>query len=249
MKLSVYLRTASYLLTLSLVAILGAVPLLLFASLPARWRFDFKPFYWCMDLIYRLLIKSLWVPVTFVGAENIPFNGPLIFAANHASAIDIFLVGSLVKGQPHTALAWYALANYPVFGYLLRRMCVLVDTRSPRRAVAAIHEAGQLLAGTSRHLIIFPEGGRFTSGKIHDFFLGFAILARQTARPVIPVLLVNTAKVCEPKTILIHYASIQVIIGKPFVYQEGESTQQFLDRVHQWFVEQHSVHVSALSQK
>ena len=39
-----------------------------------------------------------------------------------------------------------------------------------------------------------------------------------------------------PKSFFIYPEPIRVVIGKPFVYQESESAEQFSARVREWFV-------------
>lgn len=245
MKLGTLLRTLSYGLTILILTAVFLVPAVLILLLPARLRYNFPLLSYVEYFFYRALIASWWVPVTVEGKENIPDNQPVIFAANHTSSIDIPLLGMLARGEPHVWLAWFALTKYPLLGFVIKRMTVLVDTRTPRRAVAALHEAVALLKGNGKHLMIFPEGGRYDDGTIHDFFRGFAILARETNRPVVPVFIENAARVCKPKTIWIHYAQVHIIIGEPFFYQEGEEDTLFLERVHAWFVQTASQQKSA----
>jgi 1-acyl-sn-glycerol-3-phosphate acyltransferase len=92
--------------------------------------------------------------------------------------------------------------------------------------------------GKNRHVLLFPEGGRYTDNTIHHFFAGFAMLAAETGRPVVPVLLYNVNKVFPPKSFLIHPNPITIIIGKPFIFTENETEEQFITRVRDWFVEQ-----------
>ena len=87
-------------------------------------------------------------------------------------------------------------------------------------------------------MIIFPEGGRYSDGKVHDFLWGFAIIARKTGRPVVPVLIVDTYKVYPMGSFFVNYSPIKVIIGKPFVMLEQESDEAFIKRVHAWFLQQ-----------
>ncbi len=237
MKAGVYLRTFSYGLAMTLIVLICFIPGCIVASLPVSIRFKCKPYYWLEYLCYCLLIRSMMVPVSFIGLENLP-KTPAIFAANHQSSIDIPLLGSLSYGREHLWLIWVGLTKYPVFGYVLRRMNVIVDTTTPVRAARTLYTAYELSMGNGRDLMIFPEGGRFIDGKVHDFFAGFAMLAKKTGRPVVPVLLINTHKVCEPNTIWINYAPIKVFIGRPFVFNPQETDEQFLQRVHAWFVNQ-----------
>ena len=235
MSIGVYLRTCSYLTTIAVLTLIGIIPAVIIASLPESIRFRIKIFYWLEYWFFSLILKSLWVPVIYKGLENIP-SEPVIFAANHQSSLDIPSLGSLTKGRENIWLIWHMLSTYPVFGYIVQRMNVMVDTTTSMKAARSLFQAYELLIDNHRDLMIFPEGGRFTDGKVHEFFAGFAMLAKKTQRPVIPVLLKNTSKVCAPKTIWINYAPIEIHIGKSFIYEENETAQQFLDRVHNWFV-------------
>jgi len=96
----------------------------------------------------------------------------------------------------------------------------------------------KVLVDRPHHCMIFPEGGRYTDGKIHDFYPGFGILARKMGRPVVPVYIRGAQKVYPPNVFLIHYYPIDVVVGKPFFIQEDETEQEFRDRVRAWFCEQ-----------
>lgn len=231
------LRTMSYGIAIVLVVIFLAIPAVIFIALPESWRLKCAFCFHVETFVYWLLIKSWFVPLTIVNQEGIP-DKPVIFAANHSSSIDVPLLGYVTRGRPHLWLAWYKLTRYPILGYFIKKLAVLVDTSSPRRAVEALSESAQRIRESHRDLLIFPEGQRFDDGKVHDFFRGFAILARETNRSVVPVYLENAAKVCAPRTIWINYAPLRIVVGPEFSYQEGESDKEFLDRVHSWFVQQ-----------
>jgi 1-acyl-sn-glycerol-3-phosphate acyltransferase len=94
------------------------------------------------------------------------------------------------------------------------------------------------LGNNGKDLMIFPEGGRYTDGTVHTFFKGFAIIAKRTNRPVVPVYLRNTGKACPPKSLWIHDIPVEVVVGPPFSYYENEDDDAFLNRVHEWFVQQ-----------
>lgn len=235
-RFGTYARTISYGFTLSIIFIVGIIPASLVAMLPERWRFRVRPLYWLEHAAFWLMIKSWWVPVVYEGLENIYRDRPVIFAANHQSALDIPLFGLVAGGRPH---AWFFirwLTKYPIFGWVIRRLEIVVDQGSVRRSVEAIDRAVSRLKKTEQNLMIFPEGGRYTDGVVRYFFPGFAIIAKKTGYPVVPVFIKNSHKLCPPRTVLIHYARIHVKVGKPFVYQPGEDKHAFCKRVRDWFV-------------
>jgi len=233
----VLLRTLlSYLLSL-LVIIIFILFGFVYLILPERYRFTSRLFYWWLHVAYVGLVKSTFLSITIRGRENIP-NKPAIIAANHQSALDVPLVGSLMGSFPHIWLAWIALYKWVSIGWLIRLLSVPIDTSSLQKAMRSLLNAVQTLQKYHAHGIIFPEGARHTDGKIHKFFGGFVLLAKKTGRPVVPVRIFNLNKVYPAGSFLAYRYPIYVVIGKPMCLQEDESDEAFKERVYQWFVEQ-----------
>ena len=231
-----FIRTIiSYVLFIFLVLLI-AIPMLIFILLPARWRYDNKLFYWLANFFYKATLWLIFVPVEFEGKENIP-DEPAIIAPNHQSALDLPLVGALMNCHPHLWMAWSKLARYWI-GPVVKRMAILIDLTSSMSAMRSLVKALKMLEGKKRHVIIFPEGGRYIDGnKVHDFFGGFVIIAKKTGRPVVPVLILDAYKVYPPGSFFIYRHPIKVKVGKPFYYQESEGDDAFKARVRKWFLD------------
>jgi len=212
------------------------IPCFFIASLPARWRYDNPVYFWFINLFYRVINWALFLPITIEGKENLSYD-PAIYVANHQSSLDIPLLGSLVNGNPHFWLFWVRFAKIPFFGFILRRMNIVVDPSGLRKLVSSINKALDMVKKTKSHIIIFPEGGRYIDGRVHNFFYGFAILAKKTGRPVIPVAIFNVNKIYPPGAFLLALYPIRIIIGKPFFFQPDETESDFVQRVHAWFIE------------
>ena len=181
--------------------------------------------------------KCLLVPIKIVGKENLP-NKQAIFVANHQSTMDIPLLGSLVNGFPHVWLAKAELMRTPILNVIMPRIAISVDMSSPQRAVRSLKEAVDAVKGKRRHVMIFPEGGRYTDGDVHKFYSGFVILAKQLDRPVVPVRIFGVDKVYPPGSFWIKSHPITIVVGEPMRIQEGEDDDTFKKRVHQWFIDQ-----------
>jgi 1-acyl-sn-glycerol-3-phosphate acyltransferase len=169
------------------------------------------------------------------GEENLPRDAA-IFVGNHQSALDIPVMGSLCNGFPHV---WLVLAYYvdtPVLGFFIRRMFIPVDRAHAGKAARSLLQVYRFIKDHQRHLIIFPEGARFIDGEIHPFYEGFAVLAKKTGRPVIPVLMPNNRVIYPPASFYIYPGAIKIIIGEPFYYKPDETDEQFTARVRDWFV-------------
>jgi len=231
----------SYLLSVVAVIIFFTPVLILAACLPQRLRSHNKLLFWFLNCAYKAVLKSTFVPITIKGKEHLPHDGAAIVVANHESALDIPILGSLMSGQPHV---WYVLARFastPVLGFFVRRMGIPVEQSCSMKSARALLQGIRCMQKKSMHALLFPEGGRYNDGKIHDFFLGFAILAQKTGRPVVPVMLRNPGKVLPPKGLIVYWHPIYVTIGEAFVLQESETVELFSHRVHRWFDEQNRI--------
>ena len=139
-------------------------------------------------------------------------------------------------------LAKAELMDSVLIRWLVPLLSVLVDVSSPRNAMLSLRKILTIVNNQHRNLMIFPEGTRRIDGKIHDFFGGFAILAKKTGRPVVPVCVVGVNKAYPPETFWLQLYPITVIVGKPFLYEENDTDESFKQRVRGWFIEQMEQH-------
>ncbi|MEM1435281.1 MAG: lysophospholipid acyltransferase family protein [Pseudomonadota bacterium] len=90
---------------------------------------------------------------------------PTLFVANHASYIDVFVLGSLVPG---VFVAKADVAQWPVFGKLAALQNTVFIERNPRRTAAQIPLLKARLAG-AENLFIFPEGTSTDGTRVRPF--------------------------------------------------------------------------------
>ena len=79
---------------------------------------------------------------------------PIIYACNHISYLDVFLLGSVLPGS---FIAKSEVAGWPVFGKLAKLQNTLFFERSTRRAADQVAHMQAHLVQKS-NLILFPEG-------------------------------------------------------------------------------------------
>jgi 1-acyl-sn-glycerol-3-phosphate acyltransferase len=235
-RLIAFIRTMFGYAIIGLFGSIVMLPFIFNAMLPESIRFN-RFYYWGVDIYFKIAVWATFLPITIEGRENIP-KTPAIFAANHQSAFDIPLLGSLMNGYPHIWLFLKRYSKIPFFGFIVRRMNVVVDLAGLRKAISSIWEGIDRVKGKNRHLLIFPEGGRATDDRVHDFFYGFAVIAKETGRPVVPVIMFNVNKAYPPGSFLVNWYPIKMVVGKPFLYQEQETLDSFVERVHAWFIKQ-----------
>lgn len=217
------------------LAIVTFIPTMIIAFvLPESRRLRSPLLFWFLHASYWSVCRGFFLDIEVVGSENIPHE-PAVIVANHGSALDIPVLGCVVRGHH----IWYALNRFfstPVLGPLLRRIAVSVDQERPVSAARALIRGAGIARTYRLHSLIFPEGGRYLDG-VHPFFGGFAVLARKLHSPVIPVMLYNVEKVYPPHSVIIYPHPIRVVIGAPFVRDQDETDEHFVQRIYTWFKE------------
>lgn len=222
---------------LILTCIVFAPMFLIMLIVPKKWLMKSRAFFSLVQLFYSTVIKTSLLPITFIGKRYLS-DEPAIFVINHQSSYDIPLAGYLTQGHPHTWLAKEELMESWALRFVLPRVAVLVDQASPRKAMRSLLEIIKLVNGSGAHLMIFPEGGRYTDGKMHDFYAGFVTLAKKTGRPVVPVRIFGVNEVYPPEQFWIHYSPVNVVVGEPMIIGETEDDEMFKNRVFAWFLAQ-----------
>lgn len=232
----------AYFLVIILILV-AAIPGLILLLLPQKWRLTSKIFYWYEYAFCWLAMKATLLPIRFKGLEKIP-HVPSIIIANHQSSLDIPLISLALGRFPHIWLAISTLMSSPLLRFMLPRIAVLVDTSSPIAGMKTLLRAIKLANGQKVHLVIFPEGGRYIDGHIHDFYSGFITLAKKTNRPVVPILIQGAYKVYPPESWLVSYHEITVTVGPMFAIEENEKSDIFNARVRDWFIKENERRVS-----
>ena len=80
-----------------------------------------------------------------------------MFVANHTSMTDIMLM-FLSTRSPFVFVGKKELARFPIFGYIYKRTCILVDRANTKSRVEAFRRAEERL-NQGLGVCIFPEGG------------------------------------------------------------------------------------------
>lgn len=238
MEIGMIVRNLFSRFLLIIVTIIFFIPIVIFILFPEKYRYKYPIIFYPVHWFYAAILKITFLKITYKGLENIPKNQAVIFAANHQSTLDIPLLGVLSKGVPHVWLAKAELMDSVFIRWLVPLLSVLVDVSSPRNAMLSLRKIVNIVNNHHRNLMIFPEGTRRIDGKVHDFFGGFAIIAKKTGRPVVPVCMIGINKAYPPETFWLRLYPVTVVVGKPFLYEPEDTDETFKARVHKWFDEQ-----------
>jgi len=159
------------------------------------------------------------------GRENIQGKTSYVFVSNHQGAFDIFLIfGHL--GAPIKWMMKKGLANIPFVGLACRMAgFIFVDASSARNAQKSISEAESKLK-TGQSLIIFPEGGRTSDGRIRPFKRGAYQIAVDLQLPLVPVTLNGPYKVMPIGSWDIRPHRLEMTIHPPVVPHKKEDNNK-----------------------
>ena len=196
---------------------------------------------WPVRVLRRLSLATWILPLARVfahlrvdGLEHLKaLQGPVIFAANHQSHMDVPVILAALPGHwrarvaPAMAKEFFKAHFFPA-GHTWRQWF----TNSLNYYLAAIYfngfplpqrEAGARqtlkyigeLTGRGWSVLIFPEGERRTSGDIKPFRGGIGMIASRLDVPVIPVRLEGVDRVLPTGSQVIRPARVRVAFGPP----------------------------------
>ncbi len=143
-------------------------------------------------------IRVLWRPKV-EGLEHVPATGGAIFAGNHLSVADEFILGAVVP-RP---IAFWAKEDYftgtGVSGLFFKGLmnglgAIPVHRAGGRAALSAFDEAIPHLQNGGL-VCVYPEGTRSPDGRLYRGRTGAARLAMAAGVPIVPVGFIGTEKI------------------------------------------------------
>jgi long-chain acyl-CoA synthetase len=192
--------------------------------------------------IIRRLSQAIWIlPLArafawtrIEGREHLRgVDGPVIFAANHQSHMDVpVILAALPAGirarvapamakeffkahffpQGHTWKQWFTnTVNYYLAAFYFNAFPLPQRETGARQTLAY---AGELV-GRGWSILIFPEGERSASGDIKPFRGGIGMMASRLDVPVVPVRLDGVDRVLHMKWKMAKPGHVRVAFGAP----------------------------------
>jgi 1-acyl-sn-glycerol-3-phosphate acyltransferase len=148
-------------------------------------------------------IARLWSKIILIGMGfNYSIEGDEVFedgksymlVANHTSMTDIMLMLIAVKNHPFVFVGKKELAKIPIFGFIYKRVCILVD-RSNSKSRYQVFERAQKRIHQGLSICIFPEGGVPEEHIVLDEFKDGAFrIAIEHGLPIVPMVFFDNKK-------------------------------------------------------
>ena len=196
---------------------------------------------WPIRIIRRLSLAIWLVPLTRLfaharieGLEHLNgLEGPVVFASNHQSHMDVPIILSALPGRwrarvapamlkeffkahfsraEHTWWEWFTNSlNYSLACFYFNTFPI------PQREAGArqtLRYMGELTSG-GWSILIFPEGVRAETGDIRPFRGGIGMIASRLDVPVVPVRLDGVDRVLHPTWKMAKPGRVRVAFGAP----------------------------------
>jgi 1-acyl-sn-glycerol-3-phosphate acyltransferase len=139
-------------------------------------------------------------PLKVKGQRHFAKGCNYVVVCNHNSLLDVPATTPFLPNANKT-IAKKSFAKVPLFGWIYIAGAILVDRKSDKSRRESFEQMKQALA-IGLDMVIYPEGTRNRTGNpLKSFYDGAFRLAADTGRPVMPVILFNTAKVLPVKKV------------------------------------------------
>ena len=155
-----------------------------------------------------VILAIAMVRVKASGLNNI-LDEPAIYAANHASQLDIPIMCTRVN-RPMFFIAKIELKKVPILSQYIKVVgMILVDRKNRERAMASMRTAIQDIQG-GKSIAAFPEGTRTKTGELLPFKKGIFTISKEGRIPIVPIALIGSAKALASGSFFLRPASVEL---------------------------------------
>jgi glycerol-3-phosphate dehydrogenase (NAD(P)+) len=172
--------------------------------------------YWISRAILQPFFH-LYFRLSRIGREHIPETGPVIFASNHRSFLDPFIMG-VCSRRPIYYVAKREIFANPIVAWFVSSLGAFPVHRGA--GDADMLETARAILERGDCVLMFPEGTRTRPGALGRPKRGVGRLALETGAPVVPVAMIGTEAVRKGWRIRPH--KIRVRIGSPLTFPQVE---------------------------
>jgi 1-acyl-sn-glycerol-3-phosphate acyltransferase len=169
--------------------------------------------HFCMRGWSKTILWFCRVRIHVEGIENVAPDRVQIFAPNHASHFDIFILSHVLPVK----FGWVAKAvlfKIPFLGWHMKLNGYISIDRSNRdKAIQSLNDAAEKVKSGNR-IILFPEGTRSRKNELQPFKKGLFHLCVKTGVPIVPIYIKGSYNILAPDSVLIHSGDVYVKIGR-----------------------------------
>jgi len=159
--------------------------------------------------------------LTIDGFNIIDNNRPAIFIFNHQSGIDPIILCRLLR-KNIVGVAKIELKSHPVIGPLLSFGDTLFVDRDNKQSKADVLDDANFVLSHTLSVAISPEGTRSRHTEIGQFRSGAFRLARRSNRPIVPIIILDSAKVLPPRSLHMKPGVVHIKVLPPIYPEDWE---------------------------
>ncbi len=178
--------------------------------------------YWLVRAVLQPFFH-LYFRLSRIGREHIPQDGPVIFAANHRSFLDPFVIATMAR-RPIYYVAKKELFRNRLQAWLLNSLGAFPVDRG--NADKDTFETARAILARGDCVLIFPEGTRVRPGPPGKAKRGVGRLALETGVPVVPVAVIGTTDI--RKGWRIRPRKVRIRAGRPLTFPRVETPSREL---------------------
>ncbi len=169
-------------------------------------------------MLYRIahvvvyLLARWFFRLRIEGRDHLPRHGGVIVASNHASYLDIPLIGCAMPRRADY-LGKAELFKYPGMNWFLRQLGGIPIRRNNFQRDMLREVVRRLAAG--RAVVIYPEGVRTPNGQLGEARPGLGMLVLLSGAPVVPAYVKGTREAWPPDRSWFRPWPVTVRFGPP----------------------------------
>jgi 1-acyl-sn-glycerol-3-phosphate acyltransferase len=183
--------------------------------------------YFFMKLWSWIFSKLTFIRYEMIGREKIPKGKAFIYVSNHTSFLDLPGIAMMIRGQ-FRPLAKKELLKIPVFGWVTRATCVVVDRGSQESRKKSLGYLKKIL-NLGINILIFPEGTQNRTKEImQPFKEGAFKIAVDTGQAIQPLAVIGAGALMPPGTLRIKAGVIKIVVGDAIPVLDGVDQVQRL---------------------
>lgn len=167
--------------------------------------------------ILSFLISRLYIGVKIFGIENVPKKGAFIFASNHASNADPFILGTSFY-RPLEYLAKEELFRHPFSRWVFTGFHAH-PVRRGNGDYRALKETFRIL-NSGKPLLVFPEGTRSKNGLLQPGKPGIGFMVYKSNVPVVPVYIEGSREAMPEGIDTLKRSPVRIYIGAPMKFDD-----------------------------